>query len=298
MFLSLLVLIIGIPYHSDFINFNFEENDTSEDSLKVMSYNVRLFDLYNWTSGKNTRDKIFDLLREEDADVICFQEFYRSDRNGAFNTKDTLLELLPKRFYHEKSSYKAKGKQHFGIATLSRYPIVSEGEIEISSVLHNYCIYSDIKKGEDTIRVYNVHLASIRFQKEDYQFIEQAEQNENKLDGSKRIIGRLSSAFISRAKQTDLIVKSIIKSPYPVILCGDFNDTPISYCYNEFSNHLHDSFIERGNGIGSTYIGVFPSFRIDYIMHSSSFQTNEFRVLSEKLSDHRALVGEYTLLKD
>ena len=106
-------------------------------------------------------------------------------------------------------------------------------------------------------------------------------------------MGRLLKAAISRTEQSDRIAQEITESPYPIILCGDFNDTPVSYAYHTLSAELEDAFIDKGTGIGNTYIGAFPSFRIDYILHSESLETAAFRVLPEKYSDHHAVVAEF-----
>ena len=291
-FWSLIPLVLGVNYHATFFAFN-SANEPSGD-LHIMSYNVRVFDLYNWTEGLQTRDSIFVQLETEAPDIICFQEFYYTERKGVFETRDTLIQILGMPFIHEKYTHKINGQQYFGVATLSKYPIVGEGSIAFASDKHNFCIYSDHKIGSDTIRVYNAHLASIRLDKVDYAFMNESQRD---MAGTKRIYGRLKSAFQNRAEQVSAVLEEVKRSPYPVVLCGDFNDTPLSYCYNEVAAQLEDAFIEAGSGIGGTYIGRFPSFRIDYIFHSPGIAAEAYHTLPQELSDHHAIQAWLTLPK-
>ena len=132
----------------------------------------------------------------------------------------------------------------------------------------------------------------MRSRKEDYTFLNDLGSDRAGVDeykGSRKIVGRLKRAFIKRAEQVDSVARSMSQAPYPVIVCGDFNDTPVSYAYNTLSKKLTDTFLESGTGWGKTYIGVFPSYRIDYILHSKYFQSYEFTTHKEKLSDHYAI---------
>ena len=78
-------------------------------------------------------------------------------------------------------------------------------------------------------------------------------------------------------------------SPYPVIVCGDFNDTPLSYVYNQFNTNLVDAYRETATGIGVTYAGRVPAGRIDYNLHSGDLGANDFGIQSVPFSDHRAI---------
>jgi endonuclease/exonuclease/phosphatase family metal-dependent hydrolase len=290
---SLAAIAIGLNHLTDFVQISFtQEKDKGTNSIKVLTYNVRLFDLYKARKGKVTRDEIFDLLAREKADVICFQEFFHSEKKGYFPTKDTLIEFLPNKFVHERYTHALSGQQYFGVALFSKHPIIKRGHVPFASDANNFCIYSDIVKNGDTVRVYNAHLQSIRFRPEDYALVDGNKNREQLDEGSKRIAKRLKDAFVKREEQVNRIAESIKTCSYEVILCGDFNDTPVSYTYETLTDLLCDSFIESGSGIGNTYIGVFPSFRIDYIMHSKGLESISYKTLDEKLSDHHAVVSE------
>lgn len=279
-----LILTHGLATRT--IAFDLSTSTEQANELKVMSYNVRLFDLYNWTEGADTRDKIFDFLNDHEVDVLCFQEFYFTQRKGVFDTRDTLIQFLPNTYFHEKYTHKLNGEQYFGVVTFSKHPIIGRGEIAFESDQNNYCIYTDILKGDDTIRVYNAHLASIRFQKEDYKALQDGPKSED----AKRLLSRLERAFIKRSSQVDLVRAHLERdTAKKVILCGDFNDSPVSYAYEQLTDFLDDSFVEAGSGLGASYVGTFPSFRIDYILHSDHFSATDFTTHAVDFSDHRPI---------
>lgn len=291
-FYSLLVILAGWTQLNSFFQISLKSStDKSKKQIKVMSYNVKVFDLYNWTHNKETRDKIFSLISDEGCDVLCFQEFFSRD-SSEYNNLDSLISFQKAKYVHVAYTTTVKRIHHWGIATFSRYPVISKGKVDFGYSSNNICIYTDILAGKDTIRIYNMHLQSIAFGADDYQYMDDLEKNKETEDivHSKSIGKRLKRAFIKRAKQADLIHESISKSPYPVIVCGDFNDTPASYTYYMISDGLHDAFIEAGNGFGKSYIGKFPSFRIDYILHSGEFRAWDFRTIHEELSDHYPIV--------
>jgi endonuclease/exonuclease/phosphatase family metal-dependent hydrolase len=153
----------------------------------------------------------------------------------------------------------------------------------------------------DTVRVYNLHLESIRFGNEDYSFFSQItepdiEETTPIKEGSKRMMWKLRKAFILRSKEVNILSKHLASCPYPVVLSGDFNDTPTSYAYHQLTNSLSDSFVESGSGLfQSTYAGQLPSFRIDYILHSAHFKAVSYAKMEINLSDHYPITT--TLIK-
>jgi len=293
---SLLVILVGFHHVGNLFQWNNTSKSLPEQglNLKVLSYNVRNFDLYNygpgWTLNFVNRNKIYDYLTREDYDIIFFQEFVH-DRKGQFKTLDTLSAFLRARHAHFEYTRSSKDVNFFGLATFSAYPIVNKGKILFQTGAGNLCIYTDLKIGYDTIRVYNLHFESIGLSEEDHMFVEnminivQGGEEQKFGEHGRRIIARLQRAYVSRAAQAEAVAEHISQSPYPVILGGDFNDTPSSYVYRKMSPNLHDAF-RSGRGMGRTYIGAIPSFRIDYIMHSSEFKAFNYHSGSEEYSDH------------
>ena len=288
--ISLVVILIGWNNMKNLFHFGGGTENT-KNGIKVLSYNVRNFDLYNWTHNKNTRNKIFFFLKDESADIVCLQEFFQGD-SGHYETLDSVIAVTKSVDNHIKYTYSKRKKDHWGIATFSKYPIIFKGKVPFKYKSNNICIFSDLKIGNDTVRVYNMHLQSIRFDYADYKFIEALKENNDTLDAddigiaSKNILRRIKRAFIKRTTQAEKILAHINSCKYPVIICGDFNDTPFSYTHHLFSEKYQDAFMESGSGIGNTYAGIVPSYRIDYIFYSSQFTSSNFEVHSEELSDH------------
>lgn len=281
--------ILSSIYLPRYYQVNVFPHQVPQNSLNVMSYNVRLFNLYDWRNNIEVRNSIFNLLKKESPDIACFQEFYHQKNSIKFPTKDTLLQFMPWKYYHEKYTHEMHYDQYFGVATFSKYPIVYQGEIPFENDDNNFCIYSDIVKNQDTLRILNAHIGSIRFKKKDYEFFGDESKIHPDGQGQNRILARMYEAFKNRGEQIDAIYKELNKSPYPVVLCLDMNDTPMSYAYQTISTRLKDAFKESGSGTGATYIGKVPSFRIDYIFHSQDLKSGNFVTHKEELSDHRAI---------
>lgn len=295
---NVLVVAIGWNHLTHFFAFNVFTTVPTINSVKVMSYNVRIFDLYNKANRDNSRDGIFNFLTKESPDIACFQEFYHQEGTTEFVTRDTLLTILNTSFFQERYTHKMVGDKYFGLATFSKYPIINSGEISFENDLNNFCIYSDIKKELDTFRVYNAHLGSIRLQDKDYAFFGDKETGKiyQRNPEEQMILSRLRLAYEKRAVQIEKVMHDINQSPYPVIFCGDLNDTPVSYCYRQLNMVLNDAFVNSGNGIGTTYIGKIPSNRIDYIFYSNQFSDTQFNTHDIAFSDHKPISTVINLL--
>lgn len=288
-----LVLILGLPLHIRYFSLGWsaEQADYPNDNtLRVMSYNVRLFNYYEWLDeDRNTsRDSIYAHIRAVQPDVICFQE-YLTVQGSNFIRNNDIRDLGDYRYYTEKYSI-AKANRRIGIATFSKYPILHSELVEYDNTSKQFAVFTDIVKENDTVRVYNIHLQSIRIQQDDYDFLNNEEtSNEDAKNGIKRMIQKLKYAYPLRATQAVSIVQHAQSSPYPVVICGDFNDTPMSYVYNAFNSSFEDAF--RGNylGLGSTYAGKLPAGRIDYIFHSSALEAISFSVQDQAHSDHYSI---------
>jgi len=276
------------------INLKQECNCDSPNSFKLLSYNVRLFDLYNWIENDSTKHDILRLVSNEEPDIICFQEFH-TKRDDTTSIIGQLLGIPAAKYYHFVYNTISPRRTNSGIATFSKFPIINSGEIRFKNT-SNVCIYTDIVIWTDTIRVYNNHLASFHLSYSDYNFIDSIgikDDSEESIKGVMGISRKLNRGFVMRAQQVNLLAEHIRYSPYPVVVCGDFNDTPVSYTYHKMRKNLKDAFVESGKGIGNTYNYKIP-IRIDYILHDPSLEAFDFRVLHVPLSDHFPVVSRFS----
>jgi endonuclease/exonuclease/phosphatase family metal-dependent hydrolase len=264
-------------------------NPASADTFKIITYNVKNLSNDNVDLIQpQIRSKILDFLDKEDADILCLQEFaiVHPDPEAFIDSLSDRLEMP----YHAYIQYFEKPRGRIdAIFTISKYPILNSGSVK-KDFQHNYALFTDLLIDEDTVRLFNIHLESIRLRHEDYSFISeldlQFEENEDIKGGSRRIFEKLKTAFAIRALQVDNLSSCILQSPHPVLLCGDFNDTPNSYAYQQLTANLKDAFLESGKGFGNTYIGKLPSYRIDFILHDENFTSWNCSRKLIKLSDH------------
>ncbi len=290
--LPLFAVLLGWSNLSQLIAFNDGAVPViaGQDTLKVMSYNVQNFDLYNWTENEEARDNMMRIIEKENPDVISFQEFYYEDTEDFHNVK-LLVNQLDYKYYHIEKTLTLKNKHHWGLATFSRYPIKNQKSIPFANSSSNAGLYVDLTINDNIIRVFNVHLQSIKLGAADYKYLKTIGEKAPDWVSSKNIVKKLKGAFVKRAEQSEILKDYMDKSPYPVIISGDFNDTPNSYTYGTISKGLQDAFLEVGSGMGGTFAGPLPSFRIDYLLADSTFQVNDFKVINEEYSDHYPIIG-------
>lgn len=259
---------------------------SSESFIRIMTYNVHNFKQFGDKNDKFTKDQILDIIRKEQPDVLCFQEFFTRQR-GEYNFKKLVPEILNTTHYYFKPTTD-NGYESSGTAIFSKYPIVNSGKIQFAKKMNwNEAIFVDVKVGEKVIRVYDVHFQSINFQPEDYQYLKKVtDKIDTDVASSRKIGSRLKAAFIKRANQVNMLRAHTDSCKIPYVIAGDFNDTPVSYTTTKMSKGLQNSFTEKGSGFGITYNGAFPNFQIDYILASKDFTVKNYLIVKKKLSDH------------
>jgi len=300
-FLPLLSLIIGYSNLTSLYRINFSKEKSIDSKFTLLSYNVRLFNIYEFKRfDKNKtkpRNQIISYIVDKKPDIICFQEFF-FDKSGYYKTVDTILKANNMNYFYSSINISNEKYYYSGVATFSKYPIINKGILTYSEKSANKSIFTDLVVESDTIRIFNVHLESNRLNKTDenfYQdFLSQNDQNEIK-KGTKKILSKFKRAFIKRSFQAKELQKYIELSPYPVIVCGDFNDTPISFTYRTISKKLNDAFKENGKGFGITYNGKFPSYRIDYILYDDNLISTFYQKDNLKISDHYPIIAKFKI---
>lgn len=275
--ISLIFILAGYNQIGNYLQFSGRK--TTEPGIKIISYNVKYFTGTSQFPSKENADHILSYLRQNNADIICLQEVRLNKRQifDATNTK------LPQISHMQLAHTSHEGGQ----LTLTRFPILNMGEIRFSNS-GNMIIYTDMLINGDTVRVYNCHLQSYRLRPTEINTIDSMNFENNKENKTKikALSIKFRDAIIKRAEQAATLREHLDQCPYPVIVCGDFNDTPVSFTYHTVRGDLIDSFTESGKGTANTYNGKLPSFRIDYILYSPKFTSYNFEVSTLDHSDH------------
>lgn len=283
--ISFIALIIVTPALSSSMRvFSSREQPDTGVKISLMSYNVRLFDVFNWSGEPDTGTRLLQFAEQSETDIICFQEFMADD-SQTLNVQhiQSALSTTPYSFIDYNFT---SGKRQHGLAIFSAYPVISGGKGKFPGT-RNMFIYADIQFPNDTLRVYNVHLESIHLNYHQYNLIDSLNMHPNNRQEIRKIVKNIREAFNKRTEQVAILKSEISKSPHPVVLCGDFNDTPVSYAYASFQQQLTDSFMESGSGLGTTYQEFFLPLRIDYILYSKELASTDHQVMAVDYSDHK-----------
>ena len=271
--LSFLVLFISYVFYGSFYKFS-TKKIVDSNAIKVMNFNVRLFNLYNWIDEKDVDVKIVDFIKSKAPDILCIQEYHPNSN----------IDLSFFKYRYDKLS--GKLIKH-GQVILSQYPIVNSGSVEFPDTANN-AIYADVVKDKDTFRIYNIHLESLRIN---------TDAEKLKKEGSERLFKRVGTTFKRQQFQTELFLLNKRDCKHKMIICGDFNNTAYSYVYRKIKGDLNDTFKEAGSGFGRTYAFKFFPVRIDFIFADDAFRVNSFKTFDEHLSDHYPIMTSLSLEK-
>ena len=277
----------------------------NESSIKVLGWNVEHFDISNYKKDKSVKERMVSLIQTEEPDILCFQEFVCDDRHKrkALFQLDSFEKAFgtPYSFYAYDKSLDFDAYHHFGIVIFSRYPIINKYFHQ--GVERNYNSiyqYADIVVRQDTFRIINIHLQSTKFSNDEHAFAYRPDfdNRDTALMKSKSIIKKLKHAYQLRSSQADQVKKAVLGSPYPVILCGDFNDIPTSYAYFTVKQQLSDAFLAKGWGFGQTFKKIFPTLRIDQVFYDPSMlKAVGYRKYRTPLVDHYPQFANFVVKK-
>jgi endonuclease/exonuclease/phosphatase family metal-dependent hydrolase len=281
-FLSGLVLLLGITFINKFYKFSSNELPVTEKDFTVMSYNVRLFNLFEWIEDENVGDTILSFINEQNPDIICIQEYSETAK----------VDL---RVYKYRTIFMQGHKIKTGQAIFSKFPIIDEGNLEFPDSDNNV-IYADIKSGKDTVRVYNMHLQSIKITPDVNEISEHVDAiNQRK---SEQVFIRIRDAFKKQEQQAEILVNHKNACHYPIIICGDMNNSAFSYVYRSIKGSLNDCFEEAGNGFGQTYKFKYYPARIDYIFADKKLKVKSFKNFSKfENSDHLPIMTRLSFVE-
>ncbi len=296
-----LLVISGLSSHytSTWGGWKVSRSQGSEvTTLRVLTWNVRQFNRYAWIEKPHVRDSILAYLARQEADIICLQECFLEERRQPWMSAERLKQATGLTHWQEEFKLGRGQDKLFGLAVLSRFPIVAKEAIRFDNDKNNSAMSVDVVVEGDTVRVYNVHLSSIGFEKEDYEAARNVGDEQNR----SRLFARLSSAWSKRAEQAVQVQSSVEGSPYSVILAGDFNDTPISFAAERLVGVLDDAYGNcrpKGSSfLGATYTGELPFLRIDQIWASPEFEVHSYETADVALSDHRPVQSVFAWDKE
>jgi endonuclease/exonuclease/phosphatase family metal-dependent hydrolase len=306
----IIALLLGWKQVSVMIVFrlpkNFEQAKTAT-TLRVLTWNLSAWGQSNAAdeSKSNNQDQMMTLVNKTNADILCFQEYvYYKDKK----VQDSILPAFRERGYQYSYFVPTKFNEHLYKTTrlittiiISKYPIVDTSHLFYTDEqLIEPLIYADINVNGKKIRVFTTHLESVRFVRSDVNGLRNWKHPFNGTLGAIRLMAyKLRNAYEARDLQAATLSKMIKESPYPVIVCGDFNDVPNSYTYFTVKGNLQDAFLKKGTGFGRSLAMVpVTSLRIDYILADKKFNVTQCNVIEALYSDHYPIVADLNLVKD
>jgi endonuclease/exonuclease/phosphatase family metal-dependent hydrolase len=272
---SLVCIVVGLGYFTSFFGFHFFKSaQKKEGEISVMTFNVAGFRNLRSDDGLKKAEILANLeklaQKYGQPEILCAQE----------STQNQVTDLLRKAFGYTHH-FKFKGTTIF-----SKFPFLKEDVVAFESV-GNSAIWADLKTPDGIVRVYCIHLQSNSLSYTANKIATKGDLREKQTWRDIRfVMKQYKRAVTIRAEQANAVKNHMAKSPYPVILCGDFNDPPVSYVYRLLSEDLQDGFREKGAGISSTFNGKLPALRIDHILADEKFKIRDYRIPDVELSDH------------
>ncbi|HMG82810.1 MAG TPA: endonuclease/exonuclease/phosphatase family protein [Ferruginibacter sp.] len=279
------------------------------NTLRIMSWNVAQFNILEDKKHPEVKKQMLALINRYQPDIACFQEMVAGDKPVDLNTPyyhkyrfyslSSFVDSLhfPEYFYGYNYKEDFLDSQHFGILILSKYPLINRHAVMKYPYDYNSIFqYADMVKGGDTFRIFNVHLQSLKFTPVNLNYIDSPSlESRADIEKSQSVLGKMKIGFLKRKAQAELVREKIDSSPYPIILCGDFNDVPNSYAYATIGKGLQNAFVEKGSGIGRTFSGISSTLRIDNIFVDDDFSVEQFTKINKKLSDHYPVITDIQL---
>lgn len=268
-------------------------------TIKVISWNVHGMGVFNRPRDKEFEEEMLAFLEKEDADILCLPEYcIPVDDILKPHAKEIILNNGYKdyRFSLDNSLY---NKVYFGTAVFSKFPFLHYQSHQLSE--HITMLQGDIRlPNQQLIRVFFVHLTSFGLSDSDKDFIEDIRWKKEDLKGtlkeSDRFIAKFVRAYRQRAREAEKAREIIDQSPYPVLLCGDFNDLPGSYVYRLMRGELRDAFLDKGKGFGRTYDRILPTLRIDHVFYDpEALKLLGMEQHPTRFSDHYPLITHFQL---
>jgi endonuclease/exonuclease/phosphatase family metal-dependent hydrolase len=301
MLISVITIGIAIKQVENIIPFHLTTSfpaQKPEGTIRVMSWNVEHFDILEHKTRPGVKQQMLELINQYQPDIACFQEMVAGEDDHAINYVYDFLNDL--QFAAFNYSYNVKldfdKRHHFGIITFSKFPMINKKTVMSEPYTYNNIFqYSDVVINNDTVRIFNIHLQSLRFSADNLQYLDHPVlSSDSSLHESKSVLGKIRLGLKDRGIQAQRVRTEMDKSPYPIILCGDFNDVPNSFAYQTIGDSLDNAFVKKGRGIGKTFYSIAPTLRIDNIFVDRRFSVDAFLRINKKMSDHYPILTDIT----
>lgn len=286
-----LIPLFGLLAGFLFIKITFHFNSSTrifegKKIIEILSYNVKAFE-----KARKDDENLIEMINwliADSSEIKCIQEFYS---NSYTPDRDVIGKMKENGYdFHILSAENGNRKEYEGLAIFTRYPIINKGTLLFRQNSGNNCIYSDLKIDKDTLRIYNVHLYSMRIPLYAY-------RNPNNYESKlKSLIRKLRNGAINRSNEIDQLIRHTAGCPYPYVICGDFNDIPYSYNYLKLRKNFTNAFEEVGQGFGFSFNNRLFFLRIDHQFVGNRIHPVSYRVDRRmKKSDHFPTRGIYQL---
>ena len=289
---SAVLLLPGVFYFGDFYNMAvMVDKQLPEDrnEFTIVSHNVRGF--YNDDGKRIVSDYVDYLSKGTLPDILCIQEFPREARGI-----DKIDSLFADRYRGTYYVSEAIEGGEYVVRTYSRYPIINSGSVAGQGRGTSH--WCDLVLNRDTVRVFNNHLYTMSITPDDSEDIARGKILQDG-DRMRSIVNRIADNSSIRASHVDTLRYIMDNTPYRQVVCGDFNDTPMSYVYGQLSENLYDTFVESGNGYGYTFRPMRGMLRIDYILRSEGLESQSYCAdESVTFSDHLPVMARLKLIKE
>ncbi|MBX2895959.1 MAG: endonuclease/exonuclease/phosphatase family protein [Cyclobacteriaceae bacterium] len=279
-FIWFLFFLLGAPYLMRTLRYNNSKKLTN--TVRVLSFNAKLFRMPHVYDQFST--ELINWIATDSSAIKCIQEY---STNPTWEGLDVTGKLRAAGYEGYTFVAEIDDRQHNpGLAIFSTYEFINSGVVWHDPQSLNAAIFADLKYGEKIIRVYNVHLSSMKLTARPTGWLHKIHY----------LFQQLKTGSVNRSKQINRLVDHMKTSPYPYLVCGDFNETPYSYVYSRMRRELTNAFEERGSGFGFT-LNQKPYFlRIDHQFFSREFKLQKYDVdKTMKISDHFPTYGYYIL---
>lgn len=287
--IPLLALVPAMFFVGRFIHASGGTAEPTENTVKVMTWNVGRFAMSDIEGTETVRacaDSVFSFIESQDPDIVCIQEIKVEDSARI----KSYLEKCLEGYYCEYYVY-PDSKGVFGNATFSKMPVRNSGNLDFENSA-NLAMFTDYQVGDKAIRIYNCHFESYNIS---FSGIIRSLLGGTEEDVVSKTGHKVKRSILRRPKQVDQVLRDIEHCPVEAFVCGDFNDTPMSYTYYRLMRGRDDTFVKGGKGFAATYARLWPLLRLDYILCPDSYTVVSHETPRVKLSDHYPVITEIAL---